>query len=222
MTDPSGDIAATTLCSNVTTCDADATKICSSCKGAWYCSVECQKMHYPIHRPACLATARHVSAYPGTNGAHTLVGLPDAMYAEALLRTRSERRYELIARSGEVTTVKLRRDGKLYEVPTGFLIVPLSVATVKRGGETPIALSEYGRLVLLCGNPVGTGVGHAIFYSRQTKQAHVIDKSRDVVVATVDVPAGEVICADLSLNTAGKVQWSFILAETVPAKAQRP
>jgi len=34
-------------------CGKDATKLCSRCKTVYYCSVECQKQNWKLHKPVC-------------------------------------------------------------------------------------------------------------------------------------------------------------------------
>ncbi|KAI5208770.1 hypothetical protein AUEXF2481DRAFT_6343 [Aureobasidium subglaciale EXF-2481] len=43
-------------CGAKQTKDGTALKRCGRCKGRNYCSVECQKEHYPMHTPKCKAT----------------------------------------------------------------------------------------------------------------------------------------------------------------------
>jgi hypothetical protein len=41
-------------------CNKEATKICSVCKEAWYCSIECQKLNWKEHKTNCHAKSETV------------------------------------------------------------------------------------------------------------------------------------------------------------------
>lgn len=97
------------LCANILHCDKDAPLVCSRCKGVMYCSTKCQKQHWKdAHKQHCVEGAK----------SFFLIGLDHKDYIEQLegVKNRTEE-------PKEEEYLKLRRDGKLYWVPDGTMLV---------------------------------------------------------------------------------------------------
>ena len=48
-----------TVCRNCLEC-VDKASRCGRCLGVWYCSRECQREHWPVHRPCCILASAHL------------------------------------------------------------------------------------------------------------------------------------------------------------------
>lgn len=100
-----------------TACNKKGTKLCSRCKIARYCSIECQTKHYPDHRDDCL--------YCFSTGAHDYTTIiPDDDY-EDQMRQIDENGYSFIFNTDDKQTKVIRRsDSNLYQEKTGNIIRP--------------------------------------------------------------------------------------------------
>jgi hypothetical protein len=59
-------------------CDKKAIKVCTRCRQIWYCSSDCQKAHWPVHKPLCVpvpAVPASLVATPGQPSAPASVNL---------------------------------------------------------------------------------------------------------------------------------------------------
>jgi len=99
------------LCSNLTKCDKDAPFQCGRCRGVHYCSVQCQKEHRSAHKEDCV---------PG-RGTTSALAIEHDQYVEMMEKTKKEGPKE-----GEETYLILRRNGHLYWVPDGSLLLDSS------------------------------------------------------------------------------------------------
>jgi hypothetical protein len=190
----SGDELVYRLCYNVDGCDKDATSTCSRCRCMRYCSAECQRAHWSVHRVYCDATVETAKRH-GTLKVNRLVSVPDRQYASflATLKAEGKARIELKDRKEEVTRVVIRRDGHLYEAPSGIPIQPLSVAMEKARKDheegkdagkacTTEYRTNWGELMSRCGNVSGSEYGHACFYDAPSRRVYVLHKASDQIV----------------------------------------
>jgi len=103
------------LCANILHCENDAQLTCSRCRSVVYCRAECQKEHWKAHKEHCKEGA----------SSFTLLALSHEDYLEQLEEVKSGK----ADTSGEYY-LKLRRDGKLYWVPDGTMLVDNSTLQV--------------------------------------------------------------------------------------------
>src|SRR5436853_7699713 len=93
-------------------CRAHATKKCSACKIAYYCSEVCQRRDFKNHLFLCTLTIKR-------NQVKRAVGLTHDIFARVLEECKLYGYATLVSCHGYEDIVKLYRKGKLYEVGTG-------------------------------------------------------------------------------------------------------
>jgi hypothetical protein len=195
------------LCSDVDRCDADAGLRCARCRSVFYCSAACQARHWPVHRPYCQAT-EPPERY--ANGVTRMVSLPDECYESAERAASAGERFEIRGRDDVPTRVVRRRDGRLYEAPSGLLVRRLSEVS---SGEANAAgqrhLTTWGRLMTRCGGAIADDRGYAAFYDRKKRRGYVLHKAKDTIVheeRDIDEPRS----IDVRLGSSGEFSWRFV------------
>jgi len=96
-------------------CENTSSKTCSRCKIARYCSIECQKKHYPDHKEQCI---RHSE----TNAYASTTVLPDEDYNEQIKIIEKNGHSFIFDNFGIKIKVIRRIDGNIYEEKTGDII----------------------------------------------------------------------------------------------------
>jgi hypothetical protein len=135
------------------------------------------------------------------------VMLPDKTYEEAMKTTGSGKPFIIVGRDDEKTEVIRRRDGKLYEIPSGLPIVSMSVIKQHESVKTDY-MTNWGKMMHHCGGAIMDKHGFAVFHLKEKQCVYILDKKKDVIIGKQENIV-EIVDCKLELDNSGKPIWEI-------------
>lgn len=160
-------------CQNIT-CTNEKKSRCSACKVAVYCSVACQKKDWTRHKHFCKDKKAVVAR----------VAVPQELY-DGLMQDVMKNGKAFVYDKYDMPEEVILKDGNLYEVNTGRMIVSLDGITkdIAAGRGKLEFGSNYGKLSLECGLPINSNEifspQYKLFHNERTGKYYTYETATD-------------------------------------------
>lgn len=186
------------LCTRIG-CDVTSKYTCSRCKSARYCSVECQKLHYPEHKAACKSMIKWTNKAGYDDAEYSrMIGVNDNDYRNIVdTIARGEAYYLNIGSDVNPMRIVKRIDGKYYDKESGSMIISESEFKKESAGGVVHRFTNFDDLVDSYGQPEDTVDNYCLFVDRNKKRIIILNKLTDEIFKNIDAP---------NLNVSAKIK----------------